>query len=290
MHGRGRPARWLAASAALVATAAACGVVGEGTTAGTEVAPSPDERLAGEGIAVERVIDGDSLEVSVNGQVLEVRLVGINAPELTTLSGGDSCLGAAARDELRMLLDDRALTIRPDGEDRFGRLLADIEADGVSVGDSMVGAGWALALWSAEDAESTGRMRQAAGSGLGLWGQACGTAAAGLVISGHRVDAPGDDRRNLAEEWVEVTNTAATTFDLDGWTIRDETTSNRFLISGLVLDGGASVRFRTGRGRSSGTDYYLGQDFPVWSNRGETVLLVDPAGLIAAHAFIDGGR
>ena len=247
-------------------------------------------------IEVVRVIDGDSLEVSADGEVIEVRLLGINAPERSTLADRETCAGRHAGATLESLLENGGqLRLYGDEMDRFGRLLADIAIDAESnrdagresVADAMVRSGWALALWSGDDPFLVEEMRKVAAR-VGWWGTVCGTVDVVLEISGEQVNAPGDDRENLTEEWVEVTNAGPEPVDLDGWTIRDETTSNRFLINDLVLQPGAVVRFRTGVGSSSSTEVFLNESFPVWSNRGETVLLVDSDGVIAAYAFIEG--
>lgn len=261
----------------------------EGSGSGSADEPAVEaRRVDGEPVEVERVVDGDSLELVIGGVETEVRLLGINAPELYTPGNVASCNGEAARDALRDLVENATTVEFVAGEqDRFGRLLGVLALDGVAVTESLVDAGWALALWSAEDERLTALMEAAASSERGMWGAECGEpAASGLVIDDHQVDAPGDDRENVAEEWVTVTNTGSEPVDLNGWTIRDETTSNRFAISGWVLGAGDSVRFRSGSGSNGGGDYFLGEDFPLWSNRGETAVLLDPDGVVAAHAFI----
>ncbi len=247
---------------------------------------------SGNGVEVEvgRIIDGDSLELLVDGAEVEVRIVGINTPELYTLGDEASCPGDRARTEFRSLTD-AAETLRFEAgeEDRFGRTLGVIVADGVPVTDSMVQSGWALALWSSEDEGLIALMREAADAERGIWGDECGTPASDdLRFTETQLNAPGDDRENLNGEWVTVTNTGDDAVDLEGWTIRDETTSNRFLIEDLQLGPGDSVRFISGSGSNGGGDYHLGESFPVWSNRGETVLLVDPDGLVAAYSFVSG--
>lgn len=236
---------------------------------------------------VDRVIDGDSLELVIDGDVVEVRLLGINAPELYTLADAESCNGVAARDHLRELVAGASSVRFVAGEnDRFGRVLGVLVLDGRAVTELLVEEGWALALWSGESPALTELMMEAATAGAGMWGDRCGVPpTADLAIVDWQMDPPGDDRENLGDEWVAVANNGAAPVDLDGWMIRDETTSNRFRIAGYTLGPGDELRFRSGRGTSGGGDYYLDSEFPVWSNRGESVLLTDPEGRIAAYAF-----
>ena len=54
-----------------------------------------------------------------------------------------------------------------------------------------------------------------------------------IAIDG-QFDAPGDDNLNLNEEWVRLTNTGATTIDLSGWHVADESSSHRYQFSDLT--------------------------------------------------------
>lgn len=240
-------------------------------------------------IEVVRVIDGDSLEVSADGEEIEVRLVGINAPERFTLAGDETCVGVEARTALDEVVSTAGeLRLHGSETDRYGRLLARIDADGTSVDQIMVEAGWAVALWSVENPALIETMLASAAERQGWWGASCGQPAAMVEISDHQVDPAGRDNENLDQEWVEIRNPSDSPIDLEGWTVRDETTSNRFGLPAHTLAVGASLRVHTGSGSNGPTDLYLDERFPVWSNRGETVLVLDPEGRIAGYAFIPG--
>lgn len=240
-----------------------------------------------EPITIDRVIDGDSLEVFLaDGSPAELRLEGINAPELNALAGGRTCAGDAALAELSALLAAGEVTLTGDEFDRFDRLLARLYVEGHAADLDLIRAGWALALWSAEDPTATSAMIEAAEAGRGWWGDGCGPPVSdGMAIGDTQANAPGDDRENLDEEWVELVNDGDAEIDLDGWVLRDDTTSNRFLLPAITLTPGETLRVITGSGGGSDA-LALGEDFPVWSNNGETVLLIDPEGVIAAWAFI----
>ncbi len=256
----------------------------------------PGAETAGDGLlearpmTVERVVDGDSIEALIDGEPVDVRLIGYNAPELhppgPTERGQDpTCNGSRAKEALTELLAGGPLTVVGNEEDRFSRLLAEVMVGGRSVGEEMINRGWGLAVGDAPEAREA--MKQAAADRRGFWGDGCGTAAVeGLSIGETQVDPAGSDRDNLNDEWVMVVNTTPSTVDLDGWIIRDDTTGHRFELSGSI-GADRTITIRTGRGSDGDNDRYLGESFPVWSNRGETVLLVDPAGVVAAWAFID---
>lgn len=295
-------ARALVTAIVLLAGVAACGSsdIVDGASGPTDAGSGPTAEVTssgpvatlteGEMVEVDRVIDGDSLELLIGGEEVEVRLLGINAPELYTLDDEESCNGQAARDHLRLLIaDTTSIRFVADVEDRFGRTLGVLLLDGRAVTTSMVEAGWALALWSGDDPALTESMKSAAAAGAGMWGTRCGEPQSiELTVIDWQMDPPGDDRAAINDEWVVIVNGGTAPVDLDGWMIRDETTTNRYRISGYTLAAGEELRFRSGTGSDGGGDVYLGSKFPVWSNKGETILLADPEGRLAAHAFVDG--
>jgi endonuclease YncB( thermonuclease family) len=91
---------------------------------------------------VTRVVDGDSLWVTpaaAGAEAVEVRLLGIDAPEICQAHGPE------ARDALRELVQGRAVSLKGVGRDTYGRLLATITLEGLDVNRRMVAEGHA---WS----------------------------------------------------------------------------------------------------------------------------------------------
>ncbi len=270
-------------AATILATGCALPIGGSDAPAGDTASDVDGDRAE-----VVRVIDGDSLELSIDGATVEVRLAGYNAPELFGLggpSGPPTCNGAAARDALIGELGSQPLLVVGDELDRFGRRLADLVVGGASVVDRLIADGRGLA--TGDDRSRRDSMKAAAAGRRGLWGDGCGVpVAAGLMIGETHRDPPGRDEENLNDEWVEVVNRSRDAVDLTDWVIRDDTTGHRFRLDGRLAPDGR-LRIRSGPGVSSVDDLHLGETFPVWSNHHETVLLVDPAGVVAAWAFLD---
>src|ERR1043165_8441167 len=67
-----------------------------------------------------RVKDGDSLVVKVQGVAMDIRLAGIDAPELGQPYGRD------AKQTLASLAAGKQLVIKPLDTDRYGRTVADV--------------------------------------------------------------------------------------------------------------------------------------------------------------------
>jgi len=99
-------------------------------------------------------------------------------------------------------------------------------------------------------------------------------------------DAPGDDAHNKVEEYVCFTNQGEQAVDMSGWVMHDEY-GWTFTFPAFTLAPGASVRVRTGCGQNTDTDLYWCIEGPaVWTNKGDTVYLLDAAGnLVAKYSY-----
>lgn len=109
----------------------------------TPFAAAADFPICGKAKRVTCVVDGDTLWL--HGE--KIRLQAIDAPE----RDGAKCkserdLAEASTERLAALLSGGAITIRRNGEDRFGRTLAMVLVDGVDVGDKLVEEGLAR-IW-----------------------------------------------------------------------------------------------------------------------------------------------
>ena len=240
-----------------------------------------DAEPRGAAVGDPRALDGDSLEAVVNGNRVEIRLLGINAPER------DECWDSEAK---AALADAAAGTLLIDpvgGEDRFGRVLAYLwNADGRLVNLDLVAAGYAIAL-DGDHGEVPAFLEAeevAYRSGAGLWDpEACGPGAAPAIsIAEVEPDPPGRDYGN---EYVRLRNDGAGAADLAGWTVRDESSSHRFVFPpNTTIGPGDSITLRSGCGDSGGDLFWWECDHdPVWSNDGDMVLVLDPFGNVATR-------
>lgn len=240
-------------------------------------------------IKVDQVNDGDSLWASSDEGDLEIRLLGLNAPE------GDECFGDVARSRLEQLLDARDVAVSPwpAETDDFGRTLSFLIADGVFVNHALIVGGHAVARdqsghgYDEEFEEAEGF---ASDNRLGLWAaDACGD------DSGFRfefveilADAPGNDQENPNGEWVIFENVGDADARLDGWSLRDESTRHRYSFPDVVVPAGVQVQVRTGCGSDDVNGdpielFWCDPEPPVWNNGGDTAFLLDSNGSIADY-------
>ena len=133
--------------------------------------PSNSQMETGE---VVRVIDGDTIDVRIGGEIYRVRYIGMDTPEV-----GDP-FGAEATARNRELVLDQTVTMVKDVSetDRYGRLLRYVFVGDTFVNYELVVQGYAMASTYPPDVACAGtfveaqRSALAAGSGLWATGQA----------------------------------------------------------------------------------------------------------------------
>ena len=105
----------------------------------------------------------------------------------------------------------------------------------------------------------------------------------GIGIEEVHADAAGDDRENLNDEYVVLTNTGESTVDLSGWVLTDESGARYRVPEGVTLEPGQSVTVRTGSGADTASELYWDAGRPVWNNDGDTVRLFRADGTVVAE-------
>lgn len=227
---------------------------------------------------IPEVLDGDSLRTNDG---TEYRLIGINAPDR------GECLADAAASRLEELVTD-GVSFETDSElnDPFGRKLVYAFTDGTLINEQLVAEGMAVALHSEPNSRATERilaaMERAVASQLGLWNPgACGGGeTTTLEIVDIQADPRGPDEDRLEEEYVVLENTGTDPVDLTGWSLRDESTRNRYSFpDGFVLGPGERVTVTAGPG-----PFGFGSNTPIWNNSGDTAFLVDAGGRFITFA------
>lgn len=128
---------------------------------------------------VTRVVDGDTVEVSLGGATENVRYIGIDTPESVIPDQPAECFGERAGRFNETLVEGEEVRLVFDAErrDQYGRLLAYVYLGDELVNAELVRRGFARTLTippNTEHADLFARLAQSAGNaGRGLWG-ACG--------------------------------------------------------------------------------------------------------------------
>ena len=126
---------------------------------------------------VVRAIDGDTIEVELEGGTEDVRYIGVDTPETVDPDEPVGCYGhAASRFNADLVEGERVrLVFDRERRDRYGRLLAYVSVDGRLVNAELVRRGYARTLVfppNTAHADQFARLQQhAADAGRGLWGR-----------------------------------------------------------------------------------------------------------------------
>ncbi|KAB7744292.1 nuclease [Nostocoides sp. F2B08] len=133
-------------------------------------------------VPVVGVVDGDTLRVRVDGVTERLRVIGLDAPEL---SGGE-CLAQEAASRMQSLVQSRDVRIvadpSQDDRDVYDRLLRHVwTLDGRSVARELIAEGLAREYTYAAPYDGVAEHRaaetEAIEAGRGIWGPACSSPA-----------------------------------------------------------------------------------------------------------------
>jgi micrococcal nuclease len=144
----------------------------EGGSGQTAAAPTDHSVRA----KVVRVVDGDTIVASVDGEDEYVRYIGVDTPETVKPDTPIQCFGPNASDENHKLVEGRTVRLVFDREarDDYGRLLAYVYAGGRFVNAELVRGGFARTLEIAPNTSHAAELQRlatrAARAGRGLWG------------------------------------------------------------------------------------------------------------------------
>ena len=90
-----------------------------------------------------RVIDGDTIEVLIDGSNKKIRMIGIDTPELKS----KDCFALDAKIRLTDLIDGKEISLisdpTQDDKDKYGRLLRYVYLDGLDINREMIRRGFA---------------------------------------------------------------------------------------------------------------------------------------------------
>ena len=241
---------------------------------------------------VQRVIDGDSIEVILDGDVYQLRYIGVDAPELGMPLFND------AKEANESLVLKQIVELERDitETDKYGRLLRYVYLpDGTFVNAELVGLGMAKAFTYSPDVKHQHKLinseQYAQNSGSGIWSTPAEVVretdlSIGFILqidpSCSQFNAPGNDNHNKNEEYVCVVNSGPGMVELSGWSIRDEY-GWTYRFEDFNLDGNSMVVIYTGCGMNTPQDLFWCKDeTAVWNNDGDCAYLLDSEGIEAA--------
>ncbi|HEX6205091.1 MAG TPA: thermonuclease family protein [Solirubrobacterales bacterium] len=135
-----------------------------------------DEPPATATAVVSRVVDGDTVEVRLGGEIEDVRYIGVDTPETVKPGAPVDCFGPQASAFNHRLLEGRRvrLVLGEERRDVYGRLLAYVYLGDRFVNAELVRRGLARTLTIPPNDRYAARFkrleRAASRAGRGLWG------------------------------------------------------------------------------------------------------------------------
>jgi len=235
---------------------------------------------------VTRVVDGDTIEVEIEGESYKVRYIGIDTPELHPPEKPAEYYAQEAYEKNRELVEGKTVYLEKDVSetDQYERLLRYVYVGGTFVNAYLVQQGYALVSTYPPDVKYQERFlelqREARKAGRGLWGGVQTKVSRGEVIIDpdcSQFAAPGGDQLDLNEEYVCFTNLSEHPVDMTGWYVNHRP-DKWYTFREFVLKPGASVRLHSGAETDTITDLYWGQDDSIWMDIHDTAYLYDANG------------
>ena len=237
---------------------------------------------------VNRVIDGDSIEVIIDNQLFQVRYIGIDAPETGMPHYKE------ATEANKNLVEGKIVEMESDisNTDRYDRLLRYVYLPGeIFVNAKLVSLGLASANPYPPDTKYQdlldAEQQTAKTAGLGMWSQVLvpipdenlNQEIQILVDPGcSQFNAPGNDNDNKNGEYVCIVNESNRMVELGGWSIHDEY-GWTYQIPPINFEANSIIQIYTGCGENSNEALYWCKDeTAVWNNDGDCVYIIDADG------------
>jgi len=234
-----------------------------------------------------RVVDGDTIQVLLEGNKESLRLIGVDTPETVHPSRPVEFFGMEASNFTKTMFSPGEtvyLTFDWDPRDKYNRLLAYtwfVSDTGCWVLHNLAlvvnGYGHAYTVFAFRDdymALFSQAGREAREKQIGLW-RVEPTITPEPPTSGKNGLSIGDIQYEGGNEWVEIRNEGTEGVNLSGWKIMDEA-KNSYTFGETWLEPGETFKLYSGpdAGEPTWTRLY------VWNNSGDTAQLFSPQGVL----------
>lgn len=238
-------------------------------------------------VLVKKVLDGDTIETD-KGEV--IRYLGINAPEV-----GQPFFKESLEANKDLVLNKNArLELDIEKKDRYGRTLIYMFIGNAFINEELVKKGLAVSQTIQPNVKYQNlfvKAQEGARSNcLGIWESLCKTEKTSCVkIASINADASGNDNLNKNGEWIEFRNTCNKQIDMDGWILKDSSSSNQYQFVRLLIDSGKGVVLYSGCGSNTSEKLYWQcpqQKYAIWNNAGDSAFLYNEKGeLVETYSY-----
>lgn len=252
----------------------------QNTIAKEEVAPFDRQ------VVIKKVLDGDTVETD-KGET--IRYIGINSPEVKQPFYRE----ALELNQNLVLNKNVRLEFDVETKDRYGRTLAYVFINNIFINLEMIKKGVAVSQTIQPDVKYQDKLiqaqKEARSSCLGLWESLCSNTSSCIKIVSINADAVGNDNTNKNGEWVELQNTCQDSVNINGWLLKDSSSSNKYLFKDFILEKEKSVFLYSGCGKDSNDKLYWQcpeGKYAVWNNAGDLAFLYNDKGeLVSDYSY-----
>jgi micrococcal nuclease len=207
------------------------------------------------------VVDGDTINVLIDGLVVKVKYIGIDAPESISRM---EYLGKESKDRNRELVIGRDVLLYKDetDRDRFDRLLRYVFVDDRFINYELVSQGYARALDEPPDSDCALLFKDAEASvkkqALGIWAPHTPQPEQSFAITNIVIFSV-----NKKEEFVDLQNDGDIAVDLKGWKLVSELGKEECKLNGIIHPS-EIVRIFSGKDQPG---FSCGFDKPIWNDK-----------------------
>lgn len=249
-----------------------------------------------EAAQVSNVVDGDTIDVLLNGVEYRVRYILVDTPETKHPTKGVQPFGPEASEANRQMVEGQTVYLEKDvsNTDRYNRLLRYVYlTDGRMVNKELLRLGLAQVATFPPDVKYVDRFlavqREAQAAGVGLWGaQAIAEPTAtpnvspseSTPVQGGSVVIVGLNKR---AEYADLRNDGATAVELTGWRLLSEKGDQNCALGG-VIGPGETLRVWALASDAGQGGYNCGFGGNIWNNsERDPAVLFDAAGAVVSR-------
>jgi micrococcal nuclease len=253
---------------------------------------------------VTKVIDGDTVDVSIDGEPFTVRYIGIDTPETKHPEKPVEAYGPEATEKNKELVEGKKVVLVKDVSevDQYGRLLRYVFVEslgGVFVNYELVRQGYASVSTYPPDVACADTFKQAEQMArqeqVGLWNPSMATEEVATDTPPTQTQAeqpiPSEDviisyifydglvKRVESDEYAEIKNNGSSIANLAGWKLNAGNPGQNFIFPSFSLQPGQSCKVYTNEthGDSCGGGSF-GSGQAIWNNSGDCGYLYNASG------------
>jgi len=227
------------------------------------------------------VIDGDTIEVNIDGTSYRIRYMGIDTPELDDKRAEFCALAQEATRYNRQLVEGKRVRLEQDisETDQYGRLLRYVYIGDTFVNAELVRQGLAWAKVYEPDTKYQSCLEaaeeEARQAGIGLWDLGTilpptPTTPISTVVPNVQITHifyDGHVPRVESDEYVEITNLGDEPQDLAGWVLKDISEGYPlFTFPSYMLAPGKSIRVYTNEYHPEWGGFSFEYSQAIWNN------------------------